>query len=243
MTTSLDTIRETALAATGSMRILMILDRSGSMQPRQSDVIGGFNTFVTTCRDGGLTDCQITYVQFDDVVEPVFTMDLADVPALTERLYQPRGGTALLDAVGATVSAVASKPGDRYIVITFTDGHENASREWTKEGVATLLREREALGNWTFGFIGADIDAWSEARDMGYATGSTMSHSGADISNAMRASARAASAMKFAGMRHSNAFGKTARLAMDDPALSDDELARSLKDDAEAPSPNPAETR
>ena len=99
-----------AVAPLGSTNILMILDRSGSMAGKEADVIGGFNSFVTRCRDESVANCSVSYVRFDNIVDRVFTAELANVPELTGALYAPRGGTALLDAVGQTVAGVTNTP-------------------------------------------------------------------------------------------------------------------------------------
>ena len=145
MDKDLNLITTTAVPPLGSTDILMILDRSGSMAGKEADVIGGFNSIVTRFRNENVSNCSVTYVRFDNIVEPVFTEELVNVPELTPALYTPRANTALLDAVGQTVAGVTNNPDNRYIVITFTDGQENASHEWTKEKVAVLLKEREAF--------------------------------------------------------------------------------------------------
>lgn len=228
MTRDLDLIATAAVAPLGSTNIVMILDRSGSMAGTESDVIGGFNSFVLSCRDANLPNCSVTYVRFDTEVERVFTERLAEVPELTSQLYAPRGSTALLDAVGQSVSSVSDEPDDRYIVITFTDGQENASREWTKEKVAQLLNERRALGNWTFAFFGADIDAWGEARGMGYGAGNARSHAKESTYDMMRASGRVASVMSRARMASSEYYADAVQSAAERPDVSDEELERRL---------------
>ncbi len=100
MGTDIDLIGNGALAPAGATNIVMILDRSGSMSGRQADVIGGFNSFIASCRSAALARCSVTYVRFDTEVERVFSEKLDRVPELTEAMYQPRGSTALLDAVG-----------------------------------------------------------------------------------------------------------------------------------------------
>ena len=196
------------------------------MAGKEADVIGGFNSFVTRCRDGSVTNCSVGYIRFDNEIEQVFTEELANVPELTPALYAPRGNTALLDAVGRTVAGVTNNPDDRYIVITFTDGHENASREWTKEKVAALLKAREALGNWTFAFFGADIDAWAESGGMGYAAGNSMSHDKRRMRNAMESSGRVAARMAKSDARSTVHYAAATKAAMDNPDLSDEEIER-----------------
>ncbi|MBI5284403.1 MAG: VWA domain-containing protein [Chloroflexi bacterium] len=222
-----------SVAPPGATNIVMILDRSGSMSGTEADVIGGFNSFVASCREAGLKDCTLTYVRFDAEIEHVFTLPLPDVPPMTALLYQPRGSTALLDAVGQSVSALANNAGDRYLVITHTDGHENASREWTREKVAALLRERQALENWTFAFFGADIDAWEEAGGMGYRAANAAAYSKQRTRDAMAATGRVAGVMSKAGLMSSYRYAAAAKAAMDDPGLSDAAIERQLKQDGD----------
>lgn len=78
--------------------IAFLLDRSGSMQSIKSDVIGGFDAFITEQRAGD-GECQVTLAQFDNEYEVVcHARPLADVPALD---LSPRGSTALLDSTGS----------------------------------------------------------------------------------------------------------------------------------------------
>ena len=46
--------------------------------------------------------------------------------------------------------------GDKGIVIIYTDGYENASREYSLEKVRHLIKEKEQLG-WEIHFIGGDL--------------------------------------------------------------------------------------
>ena len=77
MNTNLDLIASAAVAPLGSTNILMILDRSGSMAGKEADVIGGFNSFVTRCRNENVTNCSVGYTRFDNEIEQVFSEDLA----------------------------------------------------------------------------------------------------------------------------------------------------------------------
>src|SRR3990167_7460886 len=123
--------------------ITFILDRSGSMIPIKQDVIGGFNSFITEQKalPGKL---KVTLVQFDNVYEAVFVAKSVDqVPVLDSNSYQPRGSTALLDAIGRTINDTGARlrrmsEKDRpakVLVIIYTDGQENASNEFTKDKI------------------------------------------------------------------------------------------------------------
>jgi Mg-chelatase subunit ChlD len=156
--------------------IFFLLDRSGSMESIAADVIGGFNAFVAEQLADG-PDALMTLVQFDsgDAQEVlVQARPLAEVQKLSATTFQPRGGTPLFDAMGhaiatATIRAetvAGTKPAEQVIFVTFTDGEENSSTEYTREKIFNLVRDREAKG-WTFVFLGANQDAYAEGGAVG----------------------------------------------------------------------------
>jgi len=203
------------------------------MGGKESDVIGGFNSAIKTLRENSnASPCSVAYWRFDEQIEKVYQVELTDVPAMTERHYQPRGSTALLDAVGRAVGDAVNDPDMSYAVITFTDGYENASREWTKEKVSQLIKERQDLGNWTFAFFGADIDAWADAGAMGFDPGSAQSHTSAQTADMMKASGRVASRWATRKVRSSKHFAEAARAALHNPDIADEDIDRVLDDDA-----------
>jgi len=151
--------------------IVCILDRSGSMSGLAESTIEGYNKFIAEQREIG--PGRVTLVLFDTQYEVVYEdMALSQVPDLTEQVYYVRGSTALLDAVGKTINLVkerhlSDRPNKTMFLIV-TDGWENASKEYTEEGlVKPLVREcREDL-NWEFYYLGANVDSFVEAANMG----------------------------------------------------------------------------
>ncbi len=152
--------------------ITLILDRSGSMQTIADDAIGGFNAFLAAQRrEPGSDTTRLTLVLFDDQYEvPYKSIPLPEVPDLTTATFLPRGSTALLDAIGRTLAKMTrsfaarpdeTKPG-KVIIAILTDGHENASHEYTKLHIADLISEKRAQG-WEFIFLAADQDAIATA--------------------------------------------------------------------------------
>lgn len=158
--------------------ICLILDRSGSMNGREKDVIGGVNSFIDDQKK--LPDpASVAFVRFDtNAIERFRAMGpLADVKPLTADDYQPRGGTPLLDAVGQSIAQLeddwkAEKP-DRCIVVIVTDGEENSSHEYTKDKIKALVKSRQDSGLWSFIYLGANVDAFAEAGRMGFAAANT----------------------------------------------------------------------
>lgn len=158
--------------------ISVILDRSGSMESVKDDTIGAFNALLEDlAKQQGRT--LFTLTQFDsqsiDVV--VDAIPVAEVTRLTPETFVPRGGTPLLDAVGATLTTMQRTIANMawqgsVLVVVITDGHENQSRSWTRESVFALVRALEASG-WAFSYLGADPQAYDEARGIGFHEGST----------------------------------------------------------------------
>lgn len=170
--------------------MVFVLDRSGSMSGLAADTIGGFNELIEKQKkiDGR---AYVTTVLFDHEYEVLHDhVALEEVAPLTDKEYFARGSTALLDAVGRTIDAVGARlaaapeeerPAHVVFVIT-TDGMENSSREYTAKRVRGMIEHQQQKYSWQFVFLGANMDAVSEARNLGisakYAADFTPSHSG-----------------------------------------------------------------
>ncbi|MEV3986585.1 vWA domain-containing protein [Nonomuraea sp. NPDC049758] len=162
--------------------ITIILDRSGSMQTVKADTEGGLKAFLAEqVTNAGET--LLSLYHFDDTCEAVYEYRaLADVP---DYRLQPRGRTALLDAIGKTLTSMRAQfdampegdvPGNISVVI-LTDGEENASREWrSRRQIRRMIEDLRKKG-WTFIFLGADQDAFAAADDIGIGADTTLSYS------------------------------------------------------------------
>jgi len=162
--------------------ITVVLDRSGSMQAIRDDAIGSFNAFVAAQR-AVPGEARLTLVQFDDQYERVYEgRTLVEVADLTEQTFVPRGMTALLDAIGRTIArtderlAAAPAQPDGVIFVILTDGQENASREFQRSQVMSMIGERERDAGWQFIFLGANQDAIAEAGGLGIDAAHAMSY-------------------------------------------------------------------
>jgi len=164
--------------------ITVVLDRSGSMQSIREDTIGGLNTFFADQKKEEGNDV-ITMIQFDDKYEAVFEcVELEHVMDITEETFVPRGSTALLDAMGRTINATKArldslsedKKPEKVIFIIITDGHENASREFTREQVFNMVTERTEKNGWHFIYLGANQDAIAVGRNIGISRDSAITY-------------------------------------------------------------------
>ena len=148
----------------------VILDKSGSMNSKVQDIIGGFNLYISELGKEPAVEYGFTLTLFDTAVAVRYnSVPLAQVAKLDESSYRPSGNTALLDAIGNTVQTVNSAGFDKIITVIMTDGEENSSREWTLQGIRELLRSKESVGNWTFVFLGASLDAFTQGANLGVA--------------------------------------------------------------------------
>lgn len=155
--------------------MVFVLDRSGSMRSLTADTIGGFNELIEKQKklEG---DAYVTTVLFDHEYELLHDhVALGEVAPLTDREYFARGSTALLDAVGRTINTVGARlatmpeeerPAHVVFVIT-TDGMENASCEYTAKQVREMVEHQQQKYSWQFVFLGANMDAVSEAGKLG----------------------------------------------------------------------------
>ena len=145
------------------MDLVFILDRSGSMYNAVNDTINGFNSFVERQLAKG-HDIRVTTVLFDDEYEVLYSRKpIREVKPLDEETYYVRGCTALLDAVGKTVTRYEREIKNRTLCIINTDGLENASREFSRSQIKDMVE----TSGWEFIFIGADIDSYGEASRIG----------------------------------------------------------------------------
>ncbi len=157
------------------VQIICILDRSGSMRELVEDTIGGYNSFLDKQKQNP-DRAQVTTILFDDQYEIISdSVDLNAANSLTSEEYFARGTTALLDALGKTISNTLGKmekekicPAKRRVLfLIMTDGLENASREYDKSTVKSLIASTAKEYGWNFVFIGANIDSVSEAQSLG----------------------------------------------------------------------------
>lgn len=153
----------------GKTRVAVVLDSSGSMQSIRNDIIGAFNANNTSIRDGAKasgTETFVTLVVFGESVQPVNVkfenQSVSALSDLDERSYVPQSGTPMYDGIGRAIASLkAAKTGEddeAFLVNIFTDGYENASREWNGVMLSNEIKALQESGKWTFTVAGANID-------------------------------------------------------------------------------------
>lgn len=170
--------------------LYFLLDRSGSMESIKADTEGGFDAFIREQRTLP-GECRVTLVQFDTDYELVYAATpIAAVPPLQ---LHPRGGTALLDAMGRFITEAgqrlaavdeAQRPGT-VIVGIMTDGEENSSREWTHTAIKALVERQTRDYAWQFLYLGADQDAIEVGARLGVSAAQSITYGRGAVAPAM----------------------------------------------------------
>lgn len=161
--------------------VTLIVDRSGSMAAIRDASESGVNEFIAKQVAGGIPTA-VTLIDFDDVTEIKFT----GVPAKDAPKYslQPRGMTALLDAIGRGIKttgerlaamAEVDRP-DKVVVVIVTDGLENASKEYNRSAIQSMITHQRTKYSWEFVFMGTEEAAIKDAVAMGVPLSNTMKY-------------------------------------------------------------------
>lgn len=164
----------------GYTHISLVVDRSGSMSAVRDDAEGAVNQFITDQKTVP-GEATLTLVEFDadhgmpsEWLHTVHDGNLVDAPVYH---LAPRGSTALLDAVGATITATGEKLAaldedarpEHVVFVVQTDGQENSSREWTVDKIRAFIRLQTDTYNWQFVFLGMGPDTFAQGHNLGFA--------------------------------------------------------------------------
>jgi len=169
--------------------LVFVVDRSGSMSGIASTMCEGYNGLMVDQRevDGKAT---VTLAQFDDRYELLY--DMVDIETVPELTLQPRGCTALLDAMGRTMNTVLeqimemeeSERPARCLFVTITDGGENSSMEYTRDRIFQMIQdcqERDDI-NFDFTFLGANQDAIAVGGGLGIRQDAALTYAANNVS-------------------------------------------------------------
>lgn len=166
--------------------LAMVVDRSGSMQGMAAEANAAIRELLKAqAEEPGEILVDIT--TFDgDIEYPYVGVDPLDVEG---DVIEPRGTTALLDALGRTINLLGSRLAKleederpaHVIFVVVTDGHENASQEYSRAQIKAMITEQTDKWGWTFMYLAANVDAFATGGDMGFAKGSTISYAGTGL--------------------------------------------------------------
>lgn len=173
----------------------ILLDRTGSMGSIWAEALGSVNAYVealTKPADGAKPseDDKVTLAVFDhhaglqfDVLRRAVTA--ASWKKVTDAEASPRGMTPLFDSIARIVALAEEDQPARAVIVVMTDGHENASKEVTKDGARAALDRARAKG-WEVIFLGAEFGKFSDAEAVGVGGSKSMAMSAGNFDASMR---------------------------------------------------------
>jgi hypothetical protein len=144
---------------------------SGSMSNIRFETIESYNAHIrqiqTLKKDHPNQEFLVSLCLFNNHVISVFEdVSLEKIKLITPEDYIPLGSTALLDAIGKCTYRIKQEHGKQIdadeasvVTIIITDGEENASRVFNFQEISRMISDLEKTENWTFTFLGAEINA------------------------------------------------------------------------------------
>jgi uncharacterized protein YegL len=166
--------------------VIAIIDRSGSMCGKEEDTIGGINSALKVLRNEKEDNTKINVsIKLFDHEEYLLirSLNINRVRPITHSQYMPRGQTALLDALGNTLSYFMEKKlddptsYDMCLIYVVTDGMENCSKFYNSDQIASQIKNAEENYNIKIVYLGANQDAIMEASKYGIAPERAMNYS------------------------------------------------------------------
>jgi len=171
-TTTTTTVTTETTVNTKPTQMIVILDRSGSMDSIGRATADGLNTLIKE-QKGAEGEAFMTLVQFDDQYQ--IDYKAKPIKEVNELIYgetfKPRGMTALYDAIGKTIAEVDTT--DDVVLVIVTDGAENASKEFTQKIVFDKIEEKKKAG-WNVLFLAANQDAMRTGGTIGVSASNSM---------------------------------------------------------------------
>jgi uncharacterized protein YegL len=180
----------------------VVLDRSGSMASVKDDTIGAFNNYVEElAKTNPEAKLSLTIFDSQSVDTIVNNVSIKEVTPLNGTTYQPRGSTPLYDAVGKVIDKLENTKGKNKVLVVLTDGYENCSKEYSREGIKNSLDEKQEKNNWLVIYLGANQDAFAEGAKFGTQHINTMDFNTANMRSTLSATAAATSRYAATGSR------------------------------------------
>ena len=143
--------------------ISIVVDRSGSMESMQGETAAALSTFIKDQSNGNTF---ITALKFDNYCERFIELERSTEVTISNSDVEPRGMTALYEAIGKSIehTNTISKEFNKIIFVILTDGQENTSQgnyrgESGRKLVKEMISDKEKNGDWSFFFLGANIDS------------------------------------------------------------------------------------
>lgn len=157
---------------TKTTELVFLLDCSASMSLSAQNIIREYNRFLFEQKIQN-TEMMVTTVIFAqnyDFVQEQVAVD--SYAPLTYETYNPRGMSALYDAIGNTLtklSQVKTDENHQTLCIIMTDGADNASEQYNAQEIGHMIAQARE-NHWAFLFFGTNKESIRMAKEIGIET-------------------------------------------------------------------------
>lgn len=156
------------MTQTGYRHRIIVMDRSGSIE---SILVGQQSGLGEFFRSEEKVPGKATFSLWDFDTEIRCLHSLAPLDTVKGYVIDPRGGTAMHDAVAAEGEKLAALPEDErpedVTVIIASDGLENSSQRRTGAEVRQMLDHQQDAYGWRVIYMGTNQDAFKEGAKFG----------------------------------------------------------------------------
>lgn len=166
--------------ANNNLSVFVALDRSGSMQGEPwMNAIESLNEYIKNLQKEKI-EGDVTIIAFDSfstvgdssvrLVPLTEDQSIAYFEPLKNDCTSPAGMTPLFDAAAHVMDRAIEKNSKRTVVVILTDGHENASKEYTQSKIKDKVKQLQDK-NWEVIFLGANFDVAHYTASSGLSAG------------------------------------------------------------------------
>lgn len=142
------------------------------MKSLERETVEGLNKQIGTIKGHAdqTGDTRVSFVRFNSGINAVYEMRPAvELREIAYDEYRPGEMTRLYDAVGYTLRQALNEE-DRlrnlgedlsdtaHLVLVVSDGQENSSRDFDGPRIASMVKEAQDTGRFTFAYLGANQD-------------------------------------------------------------------------------------
>lgn len=151
-----------------SVHVAFVMDHSGSMGGQKQLALENFNEQIATLKQNSDNiDTWVSLIEFDNRINVTYE-DVSVNNVEPEKNYWTGGTTSLNDAIFKAIKLLENRmkkdsvEDKSALIIIMTDGYENSSVEFAgnkgRDAVKAEIQKLEKTDEWTFTFMGADID-------------------------------------------------------------------------------------
>lgn len=157
------------------VKIINIIDRSGSMSSILESAINGFNEFIIEQKNQEGCANVSTYMFSSNYEKLYENINIKECRLLDKTTFIPGGMTALYDAIGYTIDNEINNLGNlpieerpiKTLCVILTDGYENSSKKYSSSKIKEMISEMKKDFDWEFIFLAANEEASFTAETIG----------------------------------------------------------------------------